>query len=103
DGQVLSFGGLSCRAIFTPGHSPGHVMYHFEKEKVVVSGDLIIGGAIGRVDLPDSDPEAMVASLRRAMELPDETQLLPGHGEPSTIGQERRANPYVRAALAGRP
>lgn len=103
DGQVLSFGGLSCRVIFTPGHSPGHVMYHFEKEKVVVGGDLIIGGAIGRVDLPDSDPQAMVSSLRRAMELPDETRLLPGHGEPSTIGEERRSNPYVRAALAGRP
>ncbi len=103
DGQVLSFGGLSCRVIFTPGHSPGHVMYHFEKEKVVIGGDLIIGGAIGRVDLPDSDPQAMVRSLRRAMELPDETRLLPGHGEPSTIGEERRSNPYVRAALAGRP
>ena len=102
DGQVLGFGGLSCRVIFTPGHAPGHVMYHFEKEKVVVGGDLIIGGAIGRVDLPDCDPQAMVSSLRRAMELPDETRLLPGHGEPSTIGDERRSNPYVRAALAGR-
>ena len=101
DGQELSFGGLSCRVIFTPGHSPGHVMYYFAEQGILIGGDLIIAGAIGRTDLPDSDPAAMVRSLSRAMELPPETQLLPGHGEPSTLAAEGASNDFVRAAMAG--
>ena len=101
DGQTLSFGGLACRVIHTPGHSPGHVMYHFEEQGVLVGGDLIIGGSIGRTDLPDSDSAAMAQSLRRAMHLPPETRLLPGHGEPTTLAQERQTNPFVREILAG--
>lgn len=100
DGQTLSFGGLTCRVIHTPGHSPGHVMYHFEEQGVLVGGDLIIGGSIGRTDLPDSDSAAMAQSLRRAMQLPPETRLLPGHGEPTTLAQERQTNPFVREVLA---
>ena len=102
DGQTLGFGGLSCRVMLTPGHSPGHVMYYFEDQALLVGGDLIIGGGIGRTDLPDSDPSAMVESLRRAAALPAETQLLPGHGQPSTLGEEMASNPYLQAALAGR-
>ena len=101
DGQRLRFGTLACEVILTPGHSPGHVMYHFGDEGVLVGGDLIIGGAIGRTDLPDSDESAMTSSVRRAMRLPDATQLLPGHGQPTTLGEERRTNPYVRAMIAG--
>lgn len=101
DGQELLIGELLCRVIFTPGHSPGHVMYHFPEHALLIGGDLIIGGSIGRTDLPDSDPAALAASIRRVMQLPPQTQLLAGHGEPSTLAQEARANPYVRAALAG--
>lgn len=101
DGQELQVASLGCRVIFTPGHSPGHVSFHFPQEQVLIGGDLIIGGAIGRTDLPDSDPAAMAASIARVMALPGETQLLPGHGEPSTLAEERRSNPYVRAAIAG--
>ncbi len=103
DGQELSFGGLKCTAIHTPGHSPGHVMFHFAEQALLIGGDLIIGGAIGRTDLPDSDPAAMGRSIQRAMELPPETRLMPGHGDPSTLAEERRSNPYVRAALSQRP
>jgi glyoxylase-like metal-dependent hydrolase (beta-lactamase superfamily II) len=102
DGQQLHVGGLSCQVIFTPGHSPGHVCYHFPDERLLVGGDLIIGGAVGRTDLPDSDPAALDASIARVMSLPGETQLLPGHGAPSRLEDEARSNPYVRAALAGR-
>jgi len=99
DGQILHIGSMSCRVMHTPGHAPGHVMYYFESQKVVVGGDLIIGGSVGRTDLPDSDEDAMADSLRLAMTLPDATQLLPGHGQVSTIGQERATNEVLRSLL----
>ena len=102
DGQTLTFGGLSCAVLHTPGHSPGHVMYHFADHGLLVGGDLIIGGAVGRTDLPGSDPAALVRSIRRVMELPPATRLLPGHGEASTLAEERGTNPYVRGAMEGR-
>ena len=101
DGQTLHIGALRVEVIHTPGHAPGHVMYHLPDEKVLVGGDLIIMGAVGRTDLPDSDPAALDASIRRVMQLPDDTTLLPGHGQPSTLGDERRDNQYVIAALRG--
>lgn len=101
DGQELSIGKLRLRVIHTPGHAPGHVMFHFPEENVLIGGDLIIMGAVGRTDLPDSDERALYASIRRVMELPAETRLLPGHGGPSTLADERRDNPFVSEALAG--
>lgn len=100
DGDLVTVGSLSAKVIFTPGHSPGHVCFHFQAHKLLVGGDLIIGGAIGRTDLPDSSIADLQRSLQRIMSLPDDTQLLPGHGHPSTLGHERRHNPYVQAALA---
>ena len=101
DGQRLQIGALVVDVIHTPGHAPGHVMYHLPDEKLLVGGDLIIMGAVGRTDLPDSDPDALDASIRRVMKLPDDTTLLPGHGDVSTLADERRDNEYVIAALAG--
>jgi glyoxylase-like metal-dependent hydrolase (beta-lactamase superfamily II) len=100
DGQELSLGSLRARVIHTPGHAPGHVMYHFEDAGVLVGGDLIIGGSVGRTDLPDSRHGDLEASIRRVMRLPGETTLLPGHGSRSTLRQEMETNPYVQQALA---
>ncbi len=102
DGQALQIGALRVDVIHTPGHAPGHVMYHLASEKVLVGGDLVIMSAVGRTDLPDSDPDALDESIRRVMKLPDETTLLPGHGDVSTLGDERRDNEYVIAVLRGR-
>jgi glyoxylase-like metal-dependent hydrolase (beta-lactamase superfamily II) len=99
DSQRLKLGNLEVEVIHTPGHAPGHVMYHFPNEKVLVGGDLIIMGAVGRTDLPDSEPAALDASIRRIMQLPGETHLLPGHGTPSTLEEERQTNPFVQDAL----
>ncbi len=96
DGQELSFGSLTCKVILTPGHSPGHVMYYFENDKVLVGGDLIIGGAIGRYDLPDSNYEYLCNSIKRVMKLPLDTRLLPGHGDPSTLSDELAMNQFVK-------
>jgi len=99
DGQALSIGSLAFRVLFTPGHAPGHVSYYCESEQLLVGGDLIIGGSIGRTDLPDSDDRAMAKSLRRVMELPDDTRLLPGHGDVSTLGAEREQNQAIQMML----
>jgi glyoxylase-like metal-dependent hydrolase (beta-lactamase superfamily II) len=99
DNQKLKIGALEVVVMHTPGHSPGHVVYYLPKEQVLVGGDLIIGGSIGRTDLPDSDPEQMVASVRRVMSLPAVTRLLGGHGHPTTLEEERQDNPLVREIL----
>jgi glyoxylase-like metal-dependent hydrolase (beta-lactamase superfamily II) len=99
DGQELMIGSSTVRVIHTPGHSPGHVMYHVPAEKLLIGGDLIIGGSVGRTDLPDSNYDDLVASIRQVMQLPGTTRLLPGHGDVSTLDDERRSNPYVAEAL----
>src|SRR5205814_488971 len=92
DGQKLSIGSLGLEVIHTPGHSPGHVMFHLASEKILVGGDLIIGGSIGRTDLPESNHAALEESVRKIMKLPPETRLLPGHGDISTLAVERESN-----------
>lgn len=99
DNQKLQLGTVEVVVIHTPGHSPGHVAYYFPRQKVLVGGDLIIGGSVGRTDLPDSKHEDLEASIRRVMALPPDTQLLGGHGPPTTLARERRTNHFVRQAL----
>jgi len=99
DGQVLSIGRSRIEVIHTPGHAPGHACYYCPTSGFLIGGDLIIMGAVGRTDLPDSDEDALMASIRRIMRLPPQTRLFPGHGEPSTLGQELASNPYVREAM----
>lgn len=100
DGQQLAIGNLSVQVLHTPGHAAGHVVYYVPKEKVLVGGDMIIQGAIGRIDLPDSSMAQMRASLRRIMALPTETTLLPGHGEASTLGEELQSNRMLQQFIA---
>ena len=100
NGQQLKIGSLEVEVIHTPGHAPGHVMFYIPSEKTLIGGDLIIGGAVGRTDFPDCSFEALQESVRRVMRLPDDTNLLPGHGDPGTLGDERRDNLYVREALS---
>lgn len=101
DGRTLTIGSIPVEVIHTPGHSPGHVSYHFPDQHVLVGGDLIIMGAVGRTDLPDASPSQLNESIRRIMTLDGQTQLLPGHGHPSRLEDERRNNPFVIEALRG--
>ncbi|HET6252079.1 MAG TPA: MBL fold metallo-hydrolase [Tepidisphaeraceae bacterium] len=102
DGQELQIGSLRVNVIHTPGHAPGHVMFYFPDKKILIGGDLIIMGAIGRTDLPGSDARQINPSIRRVLQLPLDTTLLPGHGEASTLSDEIAGNPYVRQAMLGR-
>jgi|SRR5882672_11385002 len=100
DGQKLKLGSMEFTVIHTPGHAPGHVCYYCSGQKLLIGGDLIIGGSVGRTDLPDANHRELEASIRRIMSLPPETRLLAGHGPASTLEHERRSNPFVQQALA---
>jgi hydroxyacylglutathione hydrolase len=101
DGQQLHIGSMTVNVIHTPGHSPGHVMFHLPDEGVLVGGDLIIMGAVGRTDFPDCSFDDLCTSIRRVMQLPGPTHLLPGHGHPSTLEHELQTNEHVQMAIAG--
>lgn len=95
-GEVLQIGNVKAKVLFTPGHSPGHVSFYFEDDGVVVSGDALFSGSIGRTDLPGGNHEQLLASIRKELlTLPDKTQVLSGHGPDTTIGAERVSNPFV--------
>jgi len=94
DGQVLTLGDHRFTVWHVPGHAPGHVI--FIGEEVILGGDLLFAGSIGRVDLPASDPAAMQRSLERLATLPAELTVFPGHGEPTTLAAERATNPFLR-------
>ncbi len=93
--------GFDLEFLHAPGHTPGCSMIRFVDEQygpVVLSGDVVFAGSIGRTDLPGSEPDAMAASLERVVwPLDDATHLLPGHGPATTMGHERRTNPYLQA------
>jgi glyoxylase-like metal-dependent hydrolase (beta-lactamase superfamily II) len=100
DGQKLRFGGLDIEVRHTPGHTPGHCI--FLTDGIVFSGDLIFQGSIGRSDFPRGSLEDLMESIRRAvLPLDDETVILSGHGSETTVGVERRTNPFVLADARG--
>ena len=99
DGEEVKFGGLAFEVIHAPGHSPGCVMLRATDggDEVVFSGDVLFAGSIGRTELPGANPEDMMRSLKeRVLPPSDELGILPGLGPPSTIGQEKAANPFLQ-------
>lgn len=97
DGDLLTFGGVSLQVIATPGHTPGGVCFYDAEDGVLFSGDSLFRGAIGRCDLPGGNLPALLSSLKeRILTLPPATQVFPGHGDPTTIAEELRINPYLK-------
>lgn len=83
--------------LFVPGHSPGHVAFYFEETGVVFSGDVLFERSIGRTDLPGGDYDTLATSIRTKMYLlPEETVIYSGHGDTTTVGEEKRENPFVK-------
>jgi len=98
EGEVLDLAGIQWTVLDTPGHSSGHVVFVAKElsPMIVLGGDVLFNGSIGRSDFPDSDPAALVESIRvKLFSLPDDAIVLPGHGPGTTIGHERRTNPFV--------
>ena len=97
DGEILDLAGLKLEVVHTPGHTPGHCCFRLADDEVLLSGDQLFSGSIGRTDLPGGDMDALASSMRdRVMTLPDDTRVLPGHGPETTIGVERASNPFRR-------
>jgi len=101
-GQVLLLGDCSLEVRFAPGHAPGHVVFVEHDEAVALVGDVIFQRSIGRTDLPGGDTQQLLASIRREiLTLPDGVRLLPGHGPPTSVGDERMGNPFLRPMTGG--
>lgn len=99
EGDVLWAGSIAGEILHTPGHTPGSLSIFLPKEKLLIAGDTLFSGSIGRTDLPGGDSSAIARSIREKLyKLPDDTTVICGHGEPTTIGEEKRSNPFVRAS-----
>ena len=96
DGQAFTLAGFEIVTLHTPGHTPGGACYYFKDQKVLVSGDSLFCGSVGRTDFPGGSMSSLVRSLKeKVMVLPRDTQVLPGHMMRTTIGQECEYNPYL--------
>ena len=95
---TVTFGDVTLEVRFTPGHAPGHVVFYHEPTRRLIGGDVLFQGSVGRTDLPGGDFATLETSIREQLyTLPDATVVYPGHGPTTTIGQEKRTNPFVRA------
>jgi glyoxylase-like metal-dependent hydrolase (beta-lactamase superfamily II) len=95
-GQTITFGHCELRVIHTPGHSPGGCCFYLPGAGKLISGDALFAESIGRTDLPGGSQKELVAAIRsKLLVLPEETAVFPGHGPATTIGHEKRHNPYL--------
>lgn len=98
DGDIVAVSGLSGTVILTPGHTPGSLCLHLPEHNLLLAGDTLFAGSVGRTDLPGGHTGTLIASIRdRLLHLPDTTKVIPGHGEDTTIGVERRSNPFLQS------
>lgn len=98
EGDKIRFGNTELDVLFAPGHAPGHVVFYNSKEKVVIGGDVLFQGSIGRTDLPGGNFDTLINSIRtKLFALPDEVTVYPGHGPETTIGYEKKYNPFLKA------
>ena len=97
DADRITVGAIDATVIHTPGHTEGSVCLYFPAEQKLIAGDTLFAGSIGRTDLPGGSVEKIMRSLHsKVLALPDETIVVPGHGELTTIGEERETNPFLR-------
>lgn len=94
-GQV-TFGNSSLSLIFAPGHSPAHLCFYSEENNFLIGGDVLFYSSIGRTDLPGGNYDLLITSIKENLFiLPEETKVFPGHGKPTTIGYEKKNNPFL--------
>jgi glyoxylase-like metal-dependent hydrolase (beta-lactamase superfamily II) len=96
DDEIIRFGTTTLRCILVPGHSPGSICFLHTDSDTLISGDVLFEGSIGRTDLPGGDYPTLLRSIHtRLLVLPEKTRVFPGHGNPTTIGVEKRTNPFI--------
>jgi hydroxyacylglutathione hydrolase len=97
EGDKIKVGNQTLHVLFTPGHAPGHVCFYLPDHRVIFDGDVLFQHSIGRTDLPGGDMQLLMKSIReKLMVLPNDTHVLSGHGPATTIGVERKYNPYLK-------
>ena len=97
EGRILKIGAIPATVVHTPGHTEGSICLFMGDEKKLIAGDTLFAGSIGRTDLPGGSFEKIIRSLHnRILALPDETEVTPGHGQKTTIGDERETNPFLQ-------
>jgi hydroxyacylglutathione hydrolase len=97
DGLTIGLATLPAQVLHTPGHTPGSICLLFPDHHLLLAGDTLFAGSIGRTDLPGGDGQQILRSLReRLLVLPDSTHVVPGHGPETTIGEERQSNPFLQ-------
>jgi hydroxyacylglutathione hydrolase len=98
DGDEIKLGRLSMQVIHTPGHTPGGVSFYLPQQQILLCGDTLFDHSIGRTDLPGGDMDLILESIsKRLFVLPDAVIAYPGHGPETTIGEEKKGNPFVKA------
>ena len=98
EGDTLRAGSLEATVLHTPGHTPGSISLLFASQNKLIAGDTLFRGSIGRTDLPGGDSAEIVKSIRgKLYQLPENVIVIPGHGEKTTIGNEKKTNPFVRS------
>lgn len=97
DGEQVCLAGLTCRVIATPGHTVGGCCYYFEEDGLLISGDTLFEESVGRTDFPTGSMSDLIRSIKEKLfVLPEEVQVFPGHGEATTIGMEKKYNPFCQ-------
>jgi glyoxylase-like metal-dependent hydrolase (beta-lactamase superfamily II) len=97
DGQVVSITGLTGSILHTPGHTEGSVCLYLPQQELLLAGDTLFAGSVGRTDLPGGNTQKLLQSIRDSLlPLPDEVTVIPGHGPKTTIGEERQSNPFIQ-------
>ena len=97
DNSVVAVSGISGAVLYTPGHTPGSLCLHLPEQGLLLAGDTLFLGSVGRTDLPGGDTRQLLRSIHeRLLPLPEETRVLPGHGGMTTIGEERQSNPFLQ-------
>lgn len=100
DNQILKFGNEELICLLTPGHSPASLCYYNIKDRIIIGGDVLFEGSIGRTDLPGGDYNTLISSIRnRLLILPNDVTVYPGHGGLTTIGQEKLSNPFLNGTI----
>lgn len=97
DGEIIKIGNGELKVMHVPGHSPGGVVLYDEADKILIAGDVLFQGSIGRADLPGGNMDQLISGIKsKLLPLPDDVIVLPGHGPQTTIGSERHTNPFLR-------
>ena len=99
DGQEVAFGNQKLKALHTPGHAAGSLCFYHKEDGILIAGDVLFHQSIGRTDLPTGDFELLIRSIEeKLLSLPDEVKVYPGHGPSTTIGEERKHNPFLNGS-----